>query len=94
MSGVSPVAAIPASLLNQALRDPRVIEAAMRAGVSLRNPAELAALLNGVPQAPVQPAPEPAGILRQPGAYLFDTVRSRRSSDAIRAYKTVESVIG
>ena len=66
----------------------------MRAGVSLRNPAELAALLAGAPQASAQPAPEPEGILRYPGASLLDTVRSRRPADAIRAYKTVESVTG
>lgn len=95
MNSISPVAAIPANLLDQALRDPRVIEAAMRAGVSLKSPAELAALLTGASQAPVRPtpAPEPENILHHPGASLFDTVRSRRPADAIRAYKTVEAVI-
>lgn len=94
MSGVPPVAAIPAKLLDQALRDPRVIEAARCVGVSLRNPAELAALLTGVPQLPaLKHAPEPKGVLVPQGDSLFDTVRSRRPEDAIRAYKSVASLV-
>lgn len=94
MSGVPPVAAIPANLLDQALRDPRVIEAAMRAGVSLRNSAELAALLTRVPKGtPPKLASEPEGVLGHQGASLLDTARSRRPEDAIRAYQSIASLI-
>ncbi len=86
MSSIIPVTAIPASLLERALHDPRVVEAAKRANVPMDTPAQLAALLAGVPvQKEEQPAQD--AFLNEPS--LFDTVHSKRPADAIRAYQQV-----
>lgn len=86
MSQVIPVTSIPASLLERALRDPRVVEAARRVDVSLDSPADLVALLQGASSQKEEPPAQDA-FLNEPS--LFETAHSKRPEHAIRAYQQV-----